>query len=261
MKILVFVKQVPDTDDVKLDPKTGNLQREGVQSILNPLDANAIECAVRLKERCGGTITAISMGPPQAESVLRKALALGCDEAYLLSDRAFGGADTLATAYTLSKAAEKVGGYDLLLFGRHATDGDTAQTGPATAAFLGIPQITLATSIDIQDGWVICYRGLEDSCEKAAAKLPALVTVCDSINEPDYPTPKNIMKAFKKPLSVWNAADLGADTERTGIPGSPSSTKKVFEPPKRSASTCFFDGSPKEIAVKFVDMLENEHVL
>ena len=123
MKILVFVKQVPDTDDVKLDPKTGNLKREGVQSMINPLDANAIEAAVQLKEKYGGTVAAISMGPPQAEDMLKKALALGCDEAYLLSDRAFGGADTLATAYTLAKAAEKIGDYDLLLFGRHAVDG------------------------------------------------------------------------------------------------------------------------------------------
>ena len=144
MKILVFVKQVPDTDDVKLDPKTGNLKREGVQSMINPLDANAIEAAVQLKEKYGGTVAAISMGPPQAEDMLKKALALGCDEAYLLSDRAFGGADTLATAYTLAKAAEKIGDYDLLLFGRHAVDGDTAQTGPATAAYLNVPQITLA---------------------------------------------------------------------------------------------------------------------
>ena len=261
MKILVFIKQVPDTDDVKLDPKTGNLQREGVQSILNPLDANSIECAMQLKQKYGGTVSVISMGPPQAEAVLKKALALGCDEAYLLSDRAFGGADTLATAYTLAKAAEKIGNYDLLLFGRHATDGDTAQTGPATAAFLGIPQITLATSIDVQDGWVVCDRALENTFEKVAAKLPALVTVCDSINEPNYPTPKNIMKALKKPRQVWNASDLGADTGKTGIAGSPSSTKKVFEPPKSNASTHFFEGSPAEIAVQFVDMLENEHVL
>ena len=128
MKILVFVKQVPDTDDVKLDER-GNLKRDGVASMINPLDANAVEAAIQLKEKYGATVVAISMGPPQAEDVLKKALALGCDEAYLLSDRAFGGADTLATAYTLAKGAEKIGDYDLLLFGRHAVDGDTAQTG------------------------------------------------------------------------------------------------------------------------------------
>lgn len=261
MKILVFVKQVPDTDDVKLDPKTGNLRREGVQSMINPLDANSIEAAMQLKEKYGATVVAISMGPPQAEDVLKKALALGCDEAYLLSDRAFGGADTLATAYTLAKAAEKIGDYDLLLFGRHAVDGDTAQTGPATAAYLGIPQITLAGSIDVQDGWVVCDRALEDSVQRVRAKLPALVTVCAEINTPRYPTPINIMKALKKPREIWNAEALGVDTARTGIPGSPSSTKKVFEPPKRNTDTHYFTGSAEEIAAQFVDMLEAEHLV
>lgn len=261
MKILVFVKQVPDTDEVKLDPATGNLKREGVQSMINPLDANAIEAAIQLKEKYGATVAAVSMGPPQAEDALKKALALGCDEAYLLSDRAFGGADTLATSYTLAKAAEKIGDYDLLLFGRHAVDGDTAQTGPAAAAFLGIPQVTLASSIDIQDGWVVCDRTLEDRTERVRAKLPAMVTVCAEINKPRYATPINIMKALKKPRHVWNAQELGADTAMTGIPGSPSSTKKVFEPPKRNTDTRYFEGSAEEMAVQFVDMLANEHLV
>ena len=216
MKILVFVKQVPDTDDVKLDPKTGNLKREGVQSMINPLDANAIEAAVQLKEKYGGTVAAISMGPPQAEDMLKKALALGCDEAYLLSDRAFGGADTLATAYTLAKAAEKIGD---------------------------------------------CDRNLEDCTQRVKAKLPALVTVCGEINTPRYATPINIMKALKKPRTVWDAAALEADTTRTGIPGSPSSTKKVFEPEKRNTDTKYFEGSAEDMAVQFVDMLANEHLV
>ena len=160
MKIIVFVKQVPDTDDVKLDPKTGNLCREGVKSMLNPLAANAVEAALRLREAHGGTVAAVTMGPPQAEEALKKALAMGCDEAYLLSDRAFGGADTLATSYVLSKAAEKIGGFDLLIFGRHAVDGDTAQTGPATAAFLDIPQVTLVSALEVEDGWARCEREL-----------------------------------------------------------------------------------------------------
>ena len=162
MKILVFVKQVPDTDDVKLDPKTGNLMREGVQSIMNPLDANAVEAALQLKEKYGGTVVAISMGPPHADDVLKKALAMGCDESVLLSDRALGGADTLATGYPLAKAAEKIGGYDLLICGRHATDAETAQTGPIIAAFLGIPQVTLCGSVEIEDGWAVCERLLPD---------------------------------------------------------------------------------------------------
>ena len=261
MKILVFVKQVPDTDDVRLDPKTGNIMREGVASKLNPLDANAVEAAIQLKEKYGAQVCAISMGPPQAEDVLKKALALGCDEAYLLSDRAFGGADTLATSYTLAMAARKIGDYDLLLFGRHAVDGDTAQTGPATAAQLGIPQITLASSIDVQDGYVICDRVLESSTQKVRAKLPALVTVTGEINTPRYPKPINIMKALKKPRFVWNAEDLGADRTQTGIPGSPSSTKEVLEPPKRNADTKYFSGSAEEIAAQLADMLHDEHLI
>lgn len=261
MKILVFVKQVPDTDDVKLDPKTGNIMREGVASKLNPLDANAVEAAVQLKERYGAMVCAVSMGPPQAEDVLKKALALGCDEAYLLSDRAFGGADTLATSYTLAMAAKKIGDFDLLLFGRHAVDGDTAQTGPATAAQLGIPQITLASSIDVQDGYVICDRVLEDCTQKVRARMPALVTVTGEINTPRYAKPINIMKALKKPRYVWNAEDLGADRTLTGIPGSPSSTKEVLEPPKRNANTRYFSGSAEEIAGQIADMLHDEHLI
>lgn len=261
MKILVFVKQVPDTDDVKLDPKTGNLKRDGVQTTINPLDANAVEAAVQLKEKYGATVCAVTMGPPQAKEVLKKALALGCDEAYLLSDRAFGGADTRATSYTLAKAAEKIGDYDLLLFGRHAIDGDTAQTGPATASFLNIPQITLADSVDIQDGWVVCTRALESRSERVRAKLPVLVTVCKEINTPRYPTLPNIMKANRKPITVWTAADIDADTNETGMPGSPSSTKKVFEPEKRGADTVYFTGSVEEMAAQLVDMLENERLI
>lgn len=261
MKILVFVKQVPDTTDVKLDPKTGNLNREGVESIMNPLDANGIEAALKLKEKYGATVVAISMGPPQAEDVLKKALAMGCDEAVLLSDRAFGGADTLATGFVLAKAAEKVGDYDLLIFGRHASDGETAQTGPVTAAFLGIPQITLATSLDVQDGWTVCTRDTEDCTETVRAKLPALVTVCSEINEPRYPNGAGIMKALRKPRVTWNHEDLDADTERCGILGSPSVTKRLFEPRREKIDTTILSGDTDEIAKQFVDMLEAQHLI
>ena len=261
MKILVFVKQVPDTTDVKLDPKTGNLNREGVQSIMNPLDCNAVEAALRLKEKHGGTVVAISMGPPQADDVLKKALAMGCDESVLLSDRAFGGADTLATGYVLSKAAEKIGDYDLLLFGRHASDGETAQTGPIVAAFLGIPQITLAESLEIEDGWAVAKRSTEDGTETVHAKLPALVTVCGEINEPRYATPINIMRALKKPRQVLDCAGLGADPAKCGSPGSPSVTKHLFEPKHEHVYTVMFTGDADEAAKQFVDMLEAQHLI
>ncbi len=261
MKILVFVKQVPETDDVELNPKTGNLRREGVKSILNPLDANAIEAALQLKAAHGGTVAAVSMGPPQSKEALKKALGMGCDEAYLLSDRAFGGADTLATSYTLAKAAEKIGDYDLLLFGRHAIDGDTAQTGPATAAQLGIPQITLASSIELREGWVYCRRDLGDSFQLVRAKLPAAVTVCGEINKPRYATPINIMKAQKKPLTVWDAEALGCEPHRVGAAGSPSRTKELFQPEKASAKTVYFTGSPAEMAAALADALAAERLI
>lgn len=261
MKILVFVKQVPDTTDVKLDPVTGNLIRDGVESIMNPLDANAVEAALQLKEKYGGSVVAVSMGPPQAEDVLKKALAMGCDEAALLSDRAFGGADTLATGYVLAKAAEKIGDYDLLIFGRHASDGETAQTGPVTAAFLGIPQITLAETLDVQDGWVYARRSTEDCTETVRAKMPALVTVCGEINEPRYPTPINIMRALKKPRVVWNHEDLDADPAKCGVPGSPSITKRLFEPARGNVDTVLFTGDVPDMAKQFVDMLEAQHLI
>ncbi len=261
MKILVFVKQVPDTDDVKLDPKTGNLMREGVQSIMNPLDANAVETALQLKEKYGGTVTVISMGPPQADDVLKKALAMGCDESVLLSDRALGGADTLATGYPLAKAAEKVGGYDLLLCGRHATDAETAQTGPIIAAFLGIPQVTLVTDVEIDGEYAICKRLLSDRVETVKVKMPALLTVCAESNTPRYPSPIGIMKALKKPRHVWNAADVGCDPAQIGVVGSPSINKRVFAPPKHNTETVYFDGSPEDVAKAIVDALEQNRIL
>lgn len=261
MKILVFVKQVPDTDDVKLDPKTGNLMREGVQSIMNPLDANAVEVALQLKEQHGGTITVISMGPPQADDVLKKALAMGCDESVLISDRALGGADTLATGYPLAKAAEKIGDYDLLLCGRHATDAETAQTGPIIATFLGIPQVTLVNGVEIEGDYAVCRRLLSDRTETVKVKMPALLTVCAETNTPRYPSPLGIMKALKKPRHVWNAEELGCDPAMIGIPGSPSVNKRVFAPPKHNTETVYFNGSVEDVAKAIVDALEAERLL
>lgn len=261
MKILVFVKQVPDAVNVKIDPQTGNICRDGVESIINPYDSNAIEAALQIKDSIGATVCAVSMGPPQAEAVLNHALAMGCDESYLLSDRAFGGADTLATGYTLARAAEKIGDYDLLLVGKCATDAETAQTGPIIAEFLGLPQITLADSLEIKDGWAYCRRDLGERYEDVKAKLPALVSVTANINTPRYPTAKGIMSRFKKPRAVWNAEELECDTQRTGVAGSPSINKRIFEPPKRSKDTVYFDGDVSEMARAFVDALEAERII
>lgn len=260
MKILVFVKQVPDTDNVKIDPKTGNLKREGVKSMMNPYDANAVETALRLKEAHGGTVCAISMGPPQAEAVLKKALAMGCDESYLLSDRAFGGADTLATGYTLAQAAKNIGDFDLLIFGKCAVDAETAQTAPIVAELLGVPQATLVSSVDVRDGWAYCKRDLGDRFQNVKVQLPAMLSVTADINQPRYPHPVNIMSCLSKPRFVWSVAN-GFDTARTGVKGSPSINKKIFEPEKRSTDTVYFTGSVNEAAKAFVDALEAEHFI
>lgn len=261
MKILVFVKQVPDTVDVKIDPKTGNICREGIQSVINPYDSNAIEAALQIKEQFGGTVAAVSMGPPQAMDVLNYALAMGCDECYLLSDRAFGGADTLATGYSLAKAAEKIGDYDLLLFGKCATDAETAQTGPIVAEFLNVPQVTLVDRLSIESGWAICRRDLGNCYQTVRVKLPALITVTSEINTPRYPTARGIMTRGRKPHFTWSVQDAGCDTARTGSAGSPSVNKKIFAPPKHSTDTTYFTGEIQEIAKQFVDALEAEKII
>lgn len=257
MKIIVFVKQVPNVTTVKIDPATGNICRDGVESVMNPYDANAVEAALRIKESVGATVCVVSMGPPQAESVLNHALAMGCDECCLLSDRAFGGADTLATGYTLAKAAEKIGDYDLLIFGKCATDAETAQTGPIVAEFLDLPQITLADSLDIRDGWAFCRRDMGSYYEDVKAKLPAAVCVTSAINTPRYPTAKGIMSRFRKPHYVWNAESLDCDTSRTGTAGSPSINKKIFEPPKHSTDTVYLNGDIEQMAKALADVLQD----
>ena len=167
----------------------------------------------------------------------------------------------LALGLTQEKAAEKIGDYDLVLFGRHATDGDTAQTGPAVAAWLDLPQITLASSLAVEDGWVVCDRKLGDMRQRVKAKLPAAVTVTGDLNKPRYATAMGIMKASKKPFFTWDAAAMEADTNKTGIPGSPSSTKAVFEPEKRTANTKYLSGEMEDIVRQLVKELDAEHLL
>ena len=261
MKIVVLVKQVPDSDDVRLDPKTGNLRREGVRSKINTTDRNVLEEAMLLKEKYGAAVTAVTMGPPQAKAVLMKALAFGCDDAVLLSDRAFGGADTLATSYTLSEAIRKIGNVDLILAGKNSEDGDTAQVGAAVAAFLDIPHVTLVSSADVSDGWVYCDRTLETHVEKVRAKLPALICITKDANTPRYPAPANILEAPDKPVAVWNAEAIGADRRRAGTAGSPSTTKKVYEPEKKAHDIVIFSGTVQEKAEQLVDMIREQNLL
>ena len=261
MKIIVFVKQVPNVDEVSFDPKTGNLKREGVESILNPPDAHAIEAALQLRERYGGFITVISMGPQQAGSVLKRALAMGCDESVLLSDRAFAGADTLATAYTLAEAAKKVGKFDIILCGSHAIDAETAQTGPAIAEFLDIHDVTCAVSAEVEDGWAICTRKLQKGKETVKVRLPALLTVCPEMNSPRYPKPIDIMRAGRKKQLVWDAVSLGCDLQRIGMTGSPSANRDLFAPTMEQRETRSLNGSAAEIAAALADDLEAEKLI
>jgi electron transfer flavoprotein beta subunit len=260
MNIVVCVKQVPDTNEVEIDPKEGTLVREGVPSIINPEDKNGIEEAVRLKEEYGGKVTVISMGPPQAKVALKEALAMGADEAILLSDRAFAGSDTLATAYTLTKGIEQLDeDYDLIFCGREAIDGDTAQVGPQVAENLNIPQVTYATKFDIKGEKVEVKRKTEDGYSIIETELPMLVTVLGEINEPRYPSIKGIINAHRKQeVKVWGVDNLGdVDTSKLGLDGSPTQVRDTFVPTHEKKGE-ILEGTSEEKAKDLVEKLKDE---
>lgn len=259
MRIIVCIKQVPDTTDVKIDPERGTLIREGVPSVVNPFDEYAIEEAIRLKEKFGGTATAITMGPPQAEAVLKEAVARGCDEGILLSDRAFAGADTWATAYTLAQAIRKIGTYDIILCGRQASDGDTGQVGPGIATQLGINQLTYVSKIRALDPaarTITVERLVEEGHEVVSSTLPCLITVVKEINEPRFPNFMGVRRANRMTYPVWSAEDLCADTganaECFGLIGSPTKVVKVFTPPVREGGCTFI---PADDPARAADLL------
>lgn len=257
MQIIVLVKQVPDTTEVRLDPKTGNLIREGVKSIVNPDDRHAIEAAVQLKEKYGAKITVLSMGPPQAIDAVSEAMGMGADRGVLLSDRAFAGADTWATSSTLGKAVKKLGAFDLVIAGRQAIDGDTAQIGPQVAEYLGVPQATYVCDIEaVEEGSVIVKRRLEDGFERLRMALPGLLTVVGELNEPRYPIVGRLLDACreKAPIEVWNAADLGFKTSEVGLEGSLTHVVKTFSP-KAKRQGEILGGSPKQAAEALLSRL------
>jgi electron transfer flavoprotein beta subunit len=256
MNVIVCIKQVPDTTEVKIDPVSKNLVREGVKSIINPFDMYAIEEAVRLKEKFGGKAIVLTMGPPQAEAVLREAISLGCDEAVLVSDRAFAGSDTLATGYTLSKAIEKIKDYDVIICGKQAVDGDTAQVGPGIAATLDIPQITYVRKIEeIKDKAIRAERATEEGYEIVESSLPCLLTVVKEINTPRLPSLKGKIKAKNAAIQVWKAADIGAEETRIGLKGSPTFVWTIFTPPPRPKGT-IFDKEPQHNVDRLVDAMK-----
>jgi len=248
MEIIVCIKQVPDTADIRIDPKTNTLIREGVPSIINPFDTYAIEEGVRLKEKYQGKVTVISMGPPQVEDALREAISLGIDEGVLLSDRAFAGADTLATSYTLAEGIKKIGKFDLIICGKQAMDGDTAQVGPGIAEKLNIPHVTYVKKIEeIMDSYIQVERLMEEGYEVIKMPLPALITVVKEINEPRMPSLKGKLKAKSAQIITWRAKDLEAEENRIGLEGSPTQVIKIFPPQPRGRGE-MIEGTPPEQA-------------
>ncbi len=257
MHFVVCVKQVPDTAEVKIDPETNTLIRDGVQSMVNPFDLFAVEEALRLKEKLGGKVTALSMGPPQAEAALRVVISMGVDEGVLISDPAFAGSDTWATGYALAAAVRKIGDFDLILCGNQASDGDTGQVGPGIAVHLDLPQITYARKIDaIDQEHLVAQRLLEDGYEAIYAPLPCLLTVVKEINEPRFPSLKGKIAARKAEIAHWTAEDIGADSSMVGLSGSPTRVVKIFSPPARTEGE-MLKGEAGEVVRELIDRLKD----
>ena len=258
MNIVVCLKQVPDTNEVKINKETGTLIRDGVPSIINPDDRNALEEALKMKDELGAVIKVISMGPPQAKSALKEALAMGADEAYLISDRAFGGSDTWATSTIIAAAIEKVGKYDVIFCGRQAIDGDTAQVGPEVAEFLGIPQVTYAKEVKVQDDKLLVTRYTETGDYLIEAKMPVLLTAIKELNNPRYPSVKGILEAYNNgdaKITVLTLADLDVDTTQIGLKGSPTNVYKSFVPVKDMHNEIIEGINKKEKAEKLIEIL------
>ncbi|WP_371367854.1 Caffeyl-CoA reductase-Etf complex subunit CarD [Sporomusa rhizae] len=262
MEIVVCIKQVPDTTEVKIDPVTNTLIRQGVPSIVNPFDKNAVEAALQLKEKHGGKVTVISMGPPQAKDALKECLAMGADAAVLISDRAFGGADTLATSYALAAAIRKLGKVDIIFCGKQAIDGDTGQVGSETAEHLGIAQVTYVSKMDVDSDTAKVEREHEEGYEIIEVKLPVLVSVIKSAEyEPRFPSVRGTMKANRAEIPVWTAADVQADEEKIGLKGSPTKVSKIFSPPRRTQGVVIQKDSAQDSVVELLQKLREAKIV
>jgi len=245
MNIIVCIKQVPDTAEVKINPETGTLIREGVPSIINPFDMHAIEAGLQIKEKVGGKVVVLTMGPPQAETALREAISMGADDALLLSDRAFAGSDTWATSYTLSRAIEKLGA-DVIICGKQAIDGDTAQVGPEIAEFLNIPHVSYIRKIEnVAESSIKVQRLMDEGYDIVESTLPVLLTVVRELNEPRLPSLKGKMVAKKAEIKKWGSSDIMADENNLGLKGSPTQVKNIFTPEARSDRK-MLEGNPEE---------------
>ena len=259
MNIVVCVKQVPDTTVVKIDPKTGTLIRDGVPSIINPEDKHALEAALQLKEAHGGKVTVVSMGLPMAKAALREALCMGADEAILLTDRALGGADTLATSKSLAGVIKKLD-YDIVFAGRQAIDGDTAQVGPEIAEHLNIPQVTYVQDVKVEGDSLIVNRALEDGHQIVEVKTPCLLTAIETLNEPRYMNVGNIFATSDNDIKVMSADDIDVDKSELGLKGSPTKVKKSMTKEVKGAGELVKEG-PKEAAAYVLGKLKEKHYI
>lgn len=259
MRIAVCIKQVPNTTEVKINPKTNTLVREGVESIINPFDMYAIEEAIRLKEKFNAETFVITMGPNQAETVLREAVSMGIDNPILVSDRAFAGSDTWATSLTLAKAIEKIGNIDLIICGKQASDGDTAQVGPGIATHLGIPQATYVNhirNINFDEKWIEVSRLLENGFEILKVELPALITVVKEINEPRTPSLKGKMRAKTLQIPIFTNKELQIPENQVGLNGSPTQVVEIFTPSHKVGGK-IFHGEPESIVEQFISEIKD----
>ncbi len=245
LNIIICIKQVPDTAEVKINPETGTLIREGVPSIINPFDMHAIEAGLQIKEKVGGKVTILTMGPPQAENALRDAISMGGDEAILLTDRAFAGSDTWATSYILSSAISKLDA-DIIICGKQAIDGDTAQVGPEVAEFLNIPHISYIRRIeDITKSSIKVQRLMDEGYDVVESTLPVLLTVVKELNEPRLPSLRGKMAAKKAEIKKWGLSDIQADENKLGLKGSPTQVKNIFAPEAKKDKK-MLEGKPEE---------------
>lgn len=261
MNIIVCIKQVPGTTQVKIDPQTNSLVRQGTKNIINPFDTYALEAAVSLKDRYGGKVTALSMGPPQADEILREAIACGADQSFLISDRLLGGSDTLATSYTLSMAIKKIAEFDLVICGRQTADGDTGQVGPELAETMGLPFVAYVSKVEeIANGQMRLQRMVEDGYEVIESPLPAVISVVKEIGVPRLPSLRGLAKAKGAAIPVWTAADIGADTSRIGLGGSATRVIKIFFPTRERRGEKL-PGSIEEQVTCLVEKLRDARVV
>ena len=262
--IIVCAKQVPDTNVIKINPKTGTLIRDGVPSILNPDDANALELALQIKDKYKDvTVTVVSMGPPQAKDLLMECIAMGADRGVLISDRAVGGSDTWATSNAIEATINKVGHFDLILAGRQAIDGDTAQVGPQIAEKLNLPQVTYVEEFEMSKDMkeITVHRQLEDGYELIKIKTPCMLTCIKELNTPRYMTIPGIFAAKDKPMDIWNAKDVNVDLSTVGLEASPTNVYRSFTPAPKGKGVTVAGDSDNEVAKNLLIALKGKHAI